>query len=174
MPYIIRCFPTPSKQVQTVSRSFHHSSSNWSLQLAASGKAPTRSTQVRHAPPPGTTIVAEGVIIITEEESSTQELTESSSTSAKPVSGPDPESLLGSVIADRYRLLEIIGQGGIGVVYKAQHTLIDRIVAFKMLRKETLQDERSMQRFQMEGKAMTSVSHPNIVSVLDFGVTSNQ
>lgn len=101
-------------------------------------------------------------------------MTESTSTSAKPVSGPDPESLLGSVIADRYRLLEIIGQGGIGVVYKAQHTLIDRIVAFKMLRKETLQDERSMQRFQMEGKAMTSVSHPNIVSVFDFGVTANQ
>ena len=82
--------------------------------------------------------------------------------------------MLGSVIADRYRLLEIIGQGGIGVVYKAQHTFIDRIVAFKMLRKETLQDERSMQRFQMEGKAMTTVNHPNIVSVFDFGITANQ
>lgn len=144
------------------------------LPLSVSGRAPTRISQVRQAAPPGTTIVAEGVKAITEEESSTQELTESTSTSAKPVSGPDPESLLGSVIADRYRLLEIIGQGGIGVVYKAQHTLIDRIVAFKMLRKETLQDERSMQRFQMEGKAMTSVSHPNIVSVFDFGVTANQ
>lgn len=109
---------------------------------------------------------------ITEEESNTQELTEAGPHKAS--SGPDPESLLGSVIADRYRLLEIIGQGGIGVVYKAQHTLIDRIVAFKMLRKETLQDERSMQRFQMEGKAMTSVSHPNIVSVFDFGITANQ
>lgn len=71
-------------------------------------------------------------------------------------------------------MLEIIGQGGIGVVYKAQHTFIDRIVAFKMLRRETLQDERSMQRFQMEGKAMTTVNHPNIVSVFDFGITANQ
>ena len=85
------------------------------------------------------------------------------------VSGP--EALLGKVIADRYELLEIVGQGGIGVVYKARHTFLDRIVAFKMLRAETLADDRSVQRFQLEAKAISALSHPNIVSIFDFGVT---
>lgn len=84
-----------------------------------------------------------------------------------------PESLVGQVIADRYQILEVLGQGGIGVVYKAKHTLMDRIVAFKMLKKETLADERSVQRFQQEAKAMCSLNHPNVVSVFDFGVTSS-
>ncbi len=82
-----------------------------------------------------------------------------------------PEALLGKTIADRYLLEEIIGQGGIGVVYKAKHTLMNRIVAIKMLRSESLRDERNRQRFQQEAQAISSMNHPNIVSVFDFGFT---
>lgn len=82
-----------------------------------------------------------------------------------------PEALLGKTIADRYLLEEIIGQGGIGVVYKAKHTLMNRTVAIKMLRSESLRDERNRQRFQQEAQAISSMNHPNIVSVFDFGFT---
>ncbi|MBX9689387.1 MAG: protein kinase [Candidatus Obscuribacterales bacterium] len=82
-----------------------------------------------------------------------------------------PESLLGQTVADRYKLLEIIGQGGIGVVYKAEHTLMNRLVAIKMLRNESLADERNRQRFQQEAQAISALNHPNIVSVFDFGFT---
>lgn len=82
-----------------------------------------------------------------------------------------PEALLGKTIADRYVLEEIIGQGGIGVVYKAKHTLMNRVVAIKMLRSESLRDERNRQRFQQEAQAISSMNHPNIVSVFDFGFT---
>ena len=84
-----------------------------------------------------------------------------------------PEELLGKTIADRYELLEIIGQGGIGVVYKAKHTLMGRIVAFKMLRSESLEDERNRKRFQQEAEAISQLNHPNIVSVFDFGFTQD-
>lgn len=82
-----------------------------------------------------------------------------------------PEALLGKVIAERYELLEIIGEGGIGVVYKARHTLMNRVVAFKMLHSESLKDERNRKRFQQEAELMSSLKHPNIVSVFDFGFT---
>lgn len=82
-----------------------------------------------------------------------------------------PEALLGKTVAERYELLEVIGQGGIGVVYKARHTLMDRLVAIKMLRSESLKDERNRQRFQQEAQAISSLNHPNIVSVFDFGFT---
>lgn len=85
----------------------------------------------------------------------------------------NPEALLGKTVADRYLLLEIIGQGGIGVVYKARHIHMDRMVAFKMLRSESLRDERNRQRFQQEAKIVSSLNHPNIVSVFDFGFTSD-
>ncbi len=84
-----------------------------------------------------------------------------------------PEALLGQTIADRYVLEEIIGQGGIGVVYKAKHTLMNRTVAIKMLRSESMKDERNRQRFQQEAQAISSMNHPNIVSVFDFGFTKD-
>jgi eukaryotic-like serine/threonine-protein kinase len=92
---------------------------------------------------------------------------------SKPEIQERPEDLLGKIIAERYELLEIIGQGGIGVVYKARHTLMNRIVAFKMLRSESLKDERNRKRFQQEAEAMSKLSHPNIVSVFDFGFTQD-
>ncbi len=60
-----------------------------------------------------------------------------------------------------------------GVVYQARHQLMNRIVAIKMLRREQTSDEKSLNRFKQEAKAISVLAHPNIVSIYDFGI-SNQ
>ncbi|MBY0550270.1 MAG: serine/threonine-protein kinase [Candidatus Obscuribacterales bacterium] len=82
-----------------------------------------------------------------------------------------PDALVGSLVDGRFSILELVGEGGIGVVYKARHVLMDRIVAFKMMRSEFLGDEVAFGRFQQEARAVCALSHPNIVSAFDFGVT---
>lgn len=69
-----------------------------------------------------------------------------------------------------YEMLGIIGQGGMGVIYKARHIVLDKLVAIKTIH-SNLYTPAAMQRFQIEGKAASSLSHPNIVAVYDFGVT---
>lgn len=66
-------------------------------------------------------------------------------------------------------ILEIAGVGGMGTVYKARQVALDRIVAVKVLHKNLLRNSTVVQRFAMEAKLATSLSHPNIVSVLAFG-----
>ena len=82
-----------------------------------------------------------------------------------------PDALIGTLVDGRFSILELLGEGGIGVVYKARHVLMDRIVAFKMLRSEFVDDEIVFGRFQQEARAICTLSHPNIVSAFDFGVT---
>lgn len=84
-----------------------------------------------------------------------------------------PDALVGTLVDGRFSILEVVGEGGIGVVYKARHVLMDRIVAFKMLRSEFVNDEIAFGRFQQEARAVCALSHPNIVSAFDFGVTSH-
>lgn len=84
-----------------------------------------------------------------------------------------PDALVGSIVDGRFSILELVGEGGIGVVYKARHVLMDRIVAFKMMRSEFLGDEVAFGRFQQEARAVCALSHPNIVSAFDFGVTAD-
>jgi len=81
------------------------------------------------------------------------------------------DKLIGQVFANRYKILSIVGQGGMSTVYKAQHTYMDRIVAVKLLHPHLVKDPISVQRFQQEAKAAASLSHPNIITVYDFGVT---
>jgi len=66
-----------------------------------------------------------------------------------------------------YRLLEKLGEGGMGTVYKAVHTRLDRVVAVKLLRRDHLRDEHSVARFDREMKAAGAVDHPNVVRALD-------
>ena len=66
-----------------------------------------------------------------------------------------------------YRLLEKLGAGGMGEVYKAVHTEMDRVVAVKVLPPGHLHDERAVARFKREIKAVASLSHPNIVQAFD-------
>jgi serine/threonine protein kinase len=81
------------------------------------------------------------------------------------------DKLVGEVFANRYRIISVIGQGGMSTVYKAQHTYMDRVVAVKLLHPHLVSDPISVQRFQQEAKAAASLSHPNIITVYDFGVT---
>lgn len=77
---------------------------------------------------------------------------------------------IGKVLADRYFVKEIIGKGGMGVVYLARHQMMDRLVALKMLQAELCQDEVSVRRFQQEAKAASALAHPHVITLHDFGV----
>jgi tRNA A-37 threonylcarbamoyl transferase component Bud32 len=81
----------------------------------------------------------------------------------------DPLIAASQVIAGTYALLERIGKGGMGVVYKARHEKLDRIVAIKMIQSGELADEEEIRRFKTEAQAAARFDHPNIVGVLDFG-----
>ncbi len=83
-----------------------------------------------------------------------------------------PDALIGTVVDNRFEILALVGEGGIGVVYRARHVLMDRILAFKMLRSEFLSDQTAFGRFQQEARAVCALSHPNIVAAHDFGITS--
>lgn len=82
-----------------------------------------------------------------------------------------PEDMVGQTVDGRFSIIELVGEGGIGVVYKARHVLMDRIVAFKMLRSEFVNDDVAFRRFQQEARAVCALSHPNIVAAFDFGAT---
>jgi serine/threonine protein kinase len=86
-----------------------------------------------------------------------------------PISAKESDELIGQVVDTKYRIISRIGHGGMGVVYKAHHLLLDNDVALKMLRCGDLSPE-IWQRFQREAKAMTRLDNRNIVRVFDFGV----
>jgi serine/threonine protein kinase len=75
-------------------------------------------------------------------------------------------------LADRYRVLELIGKGGMGFVYKVHHEGLGRIFAMKVLSSSSI-DRKVIKRFESEAKAIGAVHHPNLVSVHDFGTTSD-
>ncbi len=77
--------------------------------------------------------------------------------------------MVGSVLSNRYELLENIGAGGMAIVYKARCRLLNRYVAVKVLRPEFQEDEEFLKRFTIEAQAAASLSHPNVVSVYDVG-----
>ncbi len=83
------------------------------------------------------------------------------------------ENYLHKVIGERYEIQEIIGIGGMSVVYKAYDRVDDRIVAVKILKEEFMANEEFRMRFKNESKAISMLSHPNIVKVYDvsFGDT---
>jgi serine/threonine protein kinase len=74
---------------------------------------------------------------------------------------------------DRYRLVRKIGQGGTSDVFEAEHVHIGKRVALKLLRRQLAGDERAVERLRREARTASSVGHPNIVQIEDFGVTSD-
>ena len=85
---------------------------------------------------------------------------------AAPVGG-DP--LLGRVVDGRYRIEEQVGEGGMGVVYLATHTVLNKKLALKVLRGDMAKDQDTVQRFMQEAQAATSIGHENIIDISDFG-----
>lgn len=78
-------------------------------------------------------------------------------------------ALIGRTIARRYKILGVLGKGGMGAVYEAQHLTIGRRVALKRLHPELAVDANAVHRFQREARAAGTTGHENIVDVLDLG-----
>jgi len=90
------------------------------------------------------------------------------STLRLPEQGSD---LVGSVVADRYHVLEKLGEGGMGQVYLAEHVKMGRKSALKVMRPSLVKDVDAITRFNREAANASRISHPNVAAVYDFGET---
>ena len=84
-------------------------------------------------------------------------------------SRPDSKDLVGRIIGNRLRIIEVIGQGGQATIYRSDHLLMNRQCAVKVPFDEVMADPDASARFLREAKLASAVQHPNIVSVFDFG-----
>jgi serine/threonine protein kinase len=83
------------------------------------------------------------------------------------------DDLLGQVIADRYHILEKIGQGGMGLVYLAEHVKMGRRCAIKVMHRNLSPDLSAISRFGREAANASRVNHPNVATIYDFGETKD-
>lgn len=79
-----------------------------------------------------------------------------------------------TLLNNRYKLLQPLGSGGMAVVYKAVDEMLERIVAVKILREDYAKDSAFRERFRQEAKSAANLSHPNLVTVHDFGLNEDQ
>ena len=92
-------------------------------------------------------------------------------TEGKTGSSVDP--MLGRLVSGRFQVLARVGAGGMGIVYKARQTGMDRFVAVKVLLRELAHDEKVVKRFKIEALAVSRLTHPNTIRIYDFGQTED-
>ncbi len=86
----------------------------------------------------------------------------------------DPnDALIGTLAAGRYRIMKLLGEGGMGQVYLAEHVAIEKRVALKVLRSEYATKGEIVTRFQQEAISASRIKHPNVLDVFDFGQLDN-
>jgi serine/threonine-protein kinase len=90
-------------------------------------------------------------------------------TVAAPRRGRGEDPYIGSTVADRYRVIKKLGEGGMGVVYLAEHVFIEKKVALKILSEDFARKADLVARFMQEAKAASKIGHENIVDITDFG-----
>ena len=81
------------------------------------------------------------------------------------------DPFVGQTIDGRYRIEARIGEGGMGVVYRATHVVLKKPLAIKVMRGEQANEPEVVQRFVQEARASSAIGHPNIVNISDFGTT---
>src|SRR5512147_1825035 len=86
--------------------------------------------------------------------------------------GQDP--MVGKVVADRYLLVEKIGSGGSGTIYRGEHTTLRKKVAVKILHSSLSQDEHAIERFRREATTVAEIDNEHILQVIDFGRTEDK
>jgi serine/threonine protein kinase len=84
----------------------------------------------------------------------------------------DRDPLVGKRLGDRYEIVSVIGRGGMGVVYKARQEQMDKLMAIKMLHSHMVSDSEAVKRFYREAKTVSQVKHHHIVTLYDFGMSS--
>ena len=89
----------------------------------------------------------------------------------QPASAPAPEEIAKNF--PQLEILELLGEGGMGMVYKARQPQLDRFVALKILAPVLSQDPAFSERFSREARALAKLNHPNIVAIYDFGKAGN-
>src|SRR3954452_23239002 len=93
---------------------------------------------------------------------------------ASPSSSDAPSiDRVGQIISGRYRICSLIGEGGIGAVYLAEHTHMRKRFALKLLHPQMAENPEVLARFRREAEAAAHVEHPNIVAATDFGQTED-
>ena len=80
----------------------------------------------------------------------------------------------GYLLGGRYKILSLLGEGGMANVYLAEDIILQRKVAIKILRLDLQKDPKTLERFKHEARATSELSHPNIVSILDVGQDHNR
>jgi serine/threonine protein kinase len=99
-------------------------------------------------------------------------MTRGDTQSRAPRRPPEPDLGVGEMIGD-YKIVGVLGRGGMGAVYEAVHPLIDKRAAIKIIHRDLCENEESVARFRQEAKLVNQIGHPNIVDVFGLGSTED-
>ncbi len=88
----------------------------------------------------------------------------------RPPSMPPPDPLVGRTLDGRYRIEAVLGEGGMGLVYRARHSTLNKPLAIKVLRPEVSRDAEVMERFKQEAQSASAIGNYHIIDISDFGV----